>query len=109
MDTNERLRRLIAALGWSEYRLSKESGLSESTIGNLLRRNTVPSIATLKAVCDACGVTLSEFFAEYPQVTMDPRTEALVSGWRKLPREQQDAIVQLIRTMNGEKEGHSLR
>jgi hypothetical protein len=34
MDTNERIRLLMAERGWSEYSLGKEAGLSQSTIAN---------------------------------------------------------------------------
>ena len=51
MDTNGKLRQLLSDIGWSEYRLAKNSGLSESTIANIYRRNTVPSITTLEAIC----------------------------------------------------------
>ena len=43
MDTHERLRQLLNERGWTEYRLAKNCGLSESTIANIYRRNTVPS------------------------------------------------------------------
>ena len=40
MDTHKRLRQLLNERGWTEYRLSKECGLSESTLANIFRRNT---------------------------------------------------------------------
>ena len=48
MDTHDRLQQLLRERGWTEYRLSKECGLAQSTIGNIFRRNTVPSIDTLE-------------------------------------------------------------
>ena len=41
---------LMAERGWTAYRLAKESGLSESTLANIFKRNTVPSIGTLESV-----------------------------------------------------------
>ena len=64
MDTNDRLRRLLDERGWTEYRLAKQCGLSLSTIANIYRRNTVPSVATLEVICKGFGITLSQFFAE---------------------------------------------
>ena len=63
MDTHSRLRQLMAERGWTAYRLAKVSGLSESTLANIFKRNTVPSIATLEAVCSAFGISLAQFFA----------------------------------------------
>ena len=61
MDVLERLRKLLQERGWSEYRLAQVSGLNESTISNIYRRNTLPTIPTLEAICKAFGITLSQF------------------------------------------------
>ena len=60
MDTHARLQQLLRERGWTEYKLSKECGLAQSTIGNIFRRNTVPSIATpdMKELFD-CWVCLT--------------------------------------------------
>lgn len=59
MDTNKRIKQLLDERGWTPYRLAKESGLSDATVGNIFRRNTVPSMATLTAICKGFGITLS--------------------------------------------------
>ena len=64
MDTHSRLRQLLEERGWTEYRLAKKCGLSQSTLANIFKRNTMPSVATLEAVCRGFGITLSQFFAE---------------------------------------------
>ena len=48
MDVLQRIRELMEERGWSSYRLAVASGLSQSTIANMFRRNTVPSIPTLE-------------------------------------------------------------
>ena len=72
MDTHSRLRQLMAERGWTAYRLAKESGLSESTLANIFKRNTVPSISTLESVCSAFGISLAQFFAEGDIVELTP-------------------------------------
>ena len=47
MDTLQRLHQLLDERGWSEYRLAKNCGLSNSTIAIIYHLNTVPSITTL--------------------------------------------------------------
>lgn len=64
MDTLQRLHQLLDERGWSEYRLAKNCGLSNSTIANIYHRNTIPSISTLEAICTSFGISLSQFFAE---------------------------------------------
>ena len=64
MDTLQRLHQLLDERGWSEYRLAKNCGLSNSTIANSYHRNTGPSITTLEAICSVFGISLSKFFVE---------------------------------------------
>lgn len=103
MDTHQRLRRLMEERGWTEYRLSKECGLSESTLANIFRRNTVPSISTLEAICAGFGITLSQFFAEGDMVEMTPELKELFECWICLTAEQKDAVMQIIRVLNRNK------
>lgn len=78
MDTHERLRQLLNERGWTEYRLAKNCGLSESTIANIYRRNTVPSLATLEAICKGFGITMAQFFAEGEMVEINPELQRAV-------------------------------
>ena len=103
MEVLERLRCLMRERGWTEYRLAKNSGLSESTIANIFKRNTMPSIPTLEAVCRGMGITLSQFFAEGPMVELTPELKELFDGWVDLTPEQKAAVSQLLRTMSHDK------
>ena len=64
MDVLKRLDDLMKERGWSDYRLAQNSKLSSSTIANIRSRNTVPSVVTLESICNAFGITLSQFFAD---------------------------------------------
>lgn len=101
-DVNQKLRQLLADRGWSEYRLSKESGLSESTIANIFKRNNVPTIATLEAICEGLGITLSQFFAEDEMVELTPELKELFDNWWPLSRVKKEAATQMLRAMNSE-------
>ena len=81
MDVLERLRGLLDERGWTEYRLAKECGLSESTIANIFRRNSVPSITTLESICNGFGITLSQFFADGDMVELTPQAKELFDNW----------------------------
>ena len=100
MDIHNRLRRLLDERGWTEYRLSKECGLSESTIANIFRRNTLPSISTLEAICTGFGITVSQFFADGDMVEMTPEIKELFNSWVTLTAEQKQAVMQIISTLN---------
>ena len=100
MDTHSRLRQLMTERGWTAYRLAKESGLSESTLANIFKRNTVPSISTLESVCSAFGISLAQFFAESEMVELTPELKELFDNWVSLTPEQKQATLQMIRAMN---------
>lgn len=96
MDVHKRLRQLLNERGWTEYRLSKKCGLSESTLANIFRRNTMPSITTLEAICNGFGITLSQFFAEDDMVELTPELKNLFDKWISLTPEQKNAIYNMV-------------
>ena len=99
MNTHERLQQLMDERGWSMYKLSKESGLSESTIHNVFRRHTSPSIETLDIICKGLGITLAQFFAEGEMVEMTPELKEIFDEWRFLTTDQKEAIKQMLHAM----------
>lgn len=103
MDTHERLRQLLNERGWSEYKLAKRCGLSKSTVANIFRRNTVPSIATLETICSGFGITMSQFFAEGDMIEITPELKELFENWVNLTPEQKKAANQMLKAMNNSK------
>lgn len=99
MNTHERLQQIMDERGWSMYKLSKESGLSESTIRNLFKRNTTPSIETLSIICKGFGITLSQFFAEGEMVEMTSELKEIFDEWKYLTPDQKNAIKQMLHAM----------
>ena len=91
MDTKARITELMIRHGWSEYRLAKESGLSQSTISNMFSRNT-----TLEVICDAFGLTLAQFFSEGEQAELTDEQRLLFSKWRTLTAEQKELLLKLM-------------
>jgi transcriptional regulator with XRE-family HTH domain len=99
VDIHERLTQLLNERGWTRYRLSKESGLSEETLTNIFKRGTVPSFVTLQSICNGFKITLSQFFAEGEMVELTPELKQLFEEWVFLTPQQKDAIFQTIRAM----------
>lgn len=96
MDINAHLKQMIQQRGWSEYRLAKECGLSESTIANIFRRNCTPSFSTLEIICKAFGISLSQFFAEDNIVALTSEEKALIDKWAMLTPEQKGIFLQVL-------------
>ncbi|MBQ7348148.1 MAG: helix-turn-helix transcriptional regulator [Clostridia bacterium] len=100
MDIHGKLRQLMADRNWTEYRLAKECGLSQTTIYNIMTRNTIPNFFTLETICSAFGITVSQFFAEGDMVEMTPELKELFNGWANLTVEQKQAVQHVIQAMN---------
>lgn len=100
MDVLVRLQKLLEDRGWSEYRLSKECGLSQSTIGNIFRRNTVPSLDSLEKICASFGITLSQFFADNDMIELTPDLKIIFEKWKVLSPPQKEALLQMVNAMN---------
>ena len=64
MDILGKITSLRIERNWSEYQLSLRSGLTQSTISSWYRKNTLPSISSLERICNAFGISLSQFFQE---------------------------------------------
>lgn len=99
MDVPMRIMQLTKERGWSEYRLVKESKLAASTISNIFHRNTIPSISTLEAICDAFGITLSQFFSDGHMVSLTAEQAVLLKYWGAISPEQRNLIQNLLQTM----------
>jgi len=97
--TNDRIRQLMHERNWTEYRLAKESSLSQSTIANLFKRNTVPSVTTLEAICGGFGITLAQFFSEGNIVELTNEQKDLFNKWVSLTGEQKQLLLELIRQL----------
>lgn len=97
MDVIKRIDDLMKERNWTDYKLSVESGLSSSTIANIHRRNTVPSIPTIEAICAAFGISLSQFFCEDASfVQLNEEQQALFSRWITLTDIQKKLVHSLI-------------
>lgn len=100
MNVIKRIDELMKERQWSDYKLAIESGLSSSTIANIHRRNTVPSITTLEAICFAFGITLAQFFTDNTHtVQLNDEQQDLFNHWVSLTEKQKQLIYDLIKEM----------
>lgn len=97
MDIKDKIKLYMSELGWTEYRLSKESGLSQSTVRNLFVRNNAPTFQTLEAICKAFNITLSQFFSDGQEnVELSEDQRQLLLKWLLLNKEQQRILLELM-------------
>ena len=83
---------------WTEYQLAEQSGLTQSTISSWYRKNMLPTIPSLTKLCDAFGITLSQFFLEdeCKTTTLNEQQLRLMYYAAKLNSEQYEALLHFL-------------
>ena len=99
MDAKTRIQELMEERGWTIYELAKRSGLAQTTISNMWKRNTEPSSPSLRAICDGFGITLAQFFAEGNLVELTPEQQQFFMRWAALTPEQKEMLMKLVTSM----------
>ena len=98
MDVLMRIAQLRDERSWSNYKLSQQTGISQTTLRNMFIRNTMPSIITLESLCKGFGISLSQFFASGNEpVSLDDEQKLMLATWGTLSKEQKEAFLLLIR------------
>lgn len=90
MDILEKIDYLRKSRGWSINYLAMEAGLTQSTVNNLYVRKTEPKISTLRAICNAFGISLSDFFKE------DDDDDELIRRIKGLSQKDKAALLQIL-------------
>ena len=101
MSILEKITEMRVARHWSEYQLAEHSGLTQSTISSWYRKDMVPSIPSLTKICDAFGITLSQFFLDDTNevaLLSKPQLE-LIDAASKLDEAQYEALVHFLRAL----------
>ena len=101
MDILAKIRQLRLENGWSEYELAERADLPQSTISTWYRKNLIPSIPSLEHICNAFGITLSQFFLDnecFSEKITKEQTEIL-KRWNKLTKEQQQKLADFLESI----------
>ncbi len=96
MDVKARLQQLMDDRRWTIYRIAKESNIPWSTVRNMFKRNTDPSIQTLESLCHGLGMTLSQFFDTEGNMGISPEQNLLLKKWSMLPEEDKKLVLDLM-------------
>ncbi|RKJ83036.1 XRE family transcriptional regulator [Butyricicoccus sp. 1XD8-22] len=92
--------RLRQERGWTEYELSKRTGIPQPSISTWYRKKQMITIPTLEKVCKAFDITLSQFFDEGENTgILTPEQREMLDHWSVLDEEQQKIILELLKQM----------
>lgn len=99
MDILKKINKLRLDRRWSIYRLSTESGISQSTLTNMFSRETLPSITTLECLCSAFGITLSEFFNDNETGINKLSDQELLALYHQIDNVSKDCVIKLMKQL----------
>ena len=99
---------LCAEQNWTLYRLSKETNIPYSSLNNMIKRKTLPSITTLIKICNGLHVAPADFLfsIHYTLATnkkyMPLSTDEfqMVENFKKLDADKQALVISYINELS---------
>lgn len=101
MNILDKINKLRLERGWSINKLALEACLTQSTVQNMFwRKNSLPSLSTLTAICKAFNIDLCEFFNDQPD-KMIPTEEEMefLKYFRLLSKPCRKSLTELTKSI----------
>lgn len=101
IDVLQRINELREERHWTEYQLAERSGLTQSTISSWYRKKMLPTIPSLTKICDAFGISISQFFLEdhSQAVLLNEKELSLLRASSRLDPSQYEALLRFLETI----------
>lgn len=81
----------------SKYKLAQMTGIAQSSLGRIIAKENLPSIATLEKICAALDVTLSQFFLGEKAENLTEQQNEVLKIWNDLSAEEQEVVIAMLR------------
>ncbi len=95
-----RIKELCDKRQMSMYALSKKTGISQSSLSNLMKRGSTPTFYTLDKICDGLGITLSQFFSkDIGKLELSAEQRKVLETWESLTDKEKAAVEIYVRGM----------
>jgi transcriptional regulator with XRE-family HTH domain len=97
-DVLGRLKQLLDDRGLTIYRISKETGIPQSTISTWYSSHNLPPIDKLEIICKALGMSLADFFCDEGTIPISETNRRAAELWQKANEAQKKALLDLADT-----------
>lgn len=94
----ERIKELCEKKDMTMYALAQKTGISQSSLSNIMNRGSVPTFLTLGRICDGLGMSLAQFFSEgedRPDLTAEQKK--VLEVWEALSDREKEAVEIYVR------------
>jgi len=96
----QRIDKLRTEQSLSLRELAKKSGISHSTLSNIIQATKIPNIYTLANICNALSISLSDFFNFDDNIIVLRGKEAiLIKIFREVSPMSQDTLIKVSKCM----------
>lgn len=100
MDAKKRIEEIMKERDLNPYKLSKICGIPQSTLSNMFKKTTQPTLSTIESICNGLDITINQFFSDDSDlVNLNEEQKELLKNWGMLTPEQKEAFLQLMRVM----------
>lgn len=107
-DVLKRIKELRENRNWSVYKLSKLSNIPQSSIATWYQKNHYPPIDKIESICNAFGISLSDFFSDnQDSLSLSEEQLTVLAKWAFLNDKEKRAILTVIDTFISEKKENS--
>ncbi len=83
----------------TKYRLSQMTGVTQTVLSRIMKRENIPTIQTIEKICAALNISLAQFFAKDenpPDLTAEQKE--IIETWNGLNPEERERLMKIIRT-----------
>ncbi len=95
-----RIKELCDRKQMTMYALSKKTGISQSSLSNLMKRGSTPTFYTLERICDGLGITLPQFFSDdMGKLELSSEQKKVLRTWESLTDKEKEAVEIYVRGM----------
>lgn len=93
-----RIKELCDKKQMTMYRLSKKTGISQSSLSNLMKRGSTPTFYTLERICEGLGITLPQFFSDdIGKLELSLEQMKVLETWESLTDKEKEAVEIYVR------------
>lgn len=101
----ERIQKLCRLAKISRYRLSSLTGISQSALSDIVNGKNMPTLSTIEKICNAFGVTISQFFADNDDLPdLSEEQKELLCLWSGLKLEEQAIVKTFMESIKSKRE-----
>ena len=101
----ERLEYYLKEKNMTIYKLAKQSNLPLSTVSNVFKRRTIPTLITFQSMINGLGISMGEFFDEQEKdtVIISNDEKEMIYRYNKLSDKEKLFIRRMLMYMTGQK------